>query len=457
MNWQRILGIGGVIAVIVVGTAAFMRTPLPQNTAEDLQTAEVELRDLEMNVTADGKVAVLQQVPMQFGAYYTVREVLVEEGDTVRAGDVIALLDTTDYELALQTAQTDYERKRNTFDRIVNPPRDVDLMAAQASLDAAEADYWAAGETAPSEEEIAMARLGIDAAKNDLWQAQLNRDITVQISPNFRSSPYQNPYAQEVQLNDGLNQAETAIGIAETQYDKTLDMGPDGNLFGASREAIAQAEISLDNLLNPDDYDVTMAALAVHQAALTVEQIEAQAVDFQLVAPFDGIVTESNLEVGQLPPAGAAVVLADTSVLTVDLEVDETDVARLTADMPVTLTVDALPEVELTGTITTIDYLPMPQKSVPTYRVTVALAPSAEAVQPGMTAAGTMVTESITDAVVIPTYYITQTDDGAFVNVIIDGALQQVAVTTGHTSGGYTQILDGLTPGQRVALVEGIK
>ncbi len=458
MTIGRLIGIVVTAGASLVGAVAFINSgasPVQQaDLAEELNTTTVELMDLEVEIEADGNIAADKRVPLTFGNNYVVAEVFVEEGDSVQAGDVIATLDMEDLDLALAGAENDLARQENNFDGIVAVPRDVDLRAAQAGVDAAQAEYYAAGQTAPTEEEIEIARIGIEQSKNDLWQAQLNRDILDEIDPVFRTSPSSNPFAEDVRIADDLNQAETAIEIRGLEFEEIQELGPDGNVFGASQQAIADAEINFDNLVNPDEFDVEMAALNIHQASLSVERIGVQIVDMQIVAPFDGVIVESNLEVGELPPQGAAVILADTTTLTVDLEVDETDVVNVTEGQVVNITVDALPEAQLGGSITTIDLLPIPDKVVPTYRVEVELAPSGEPVQPGMSAQGTIVVEEITDAVVIPSRAIQTDADGTFVDIIEEGEQRRVLITTGRTTDGFTQVTSGLTPGQRVVLPE---
>lgn len=454
MNWTRltIILVAGSAAIIAI--AAFVRQSQPQTLNAQEQTAQVELIDLDVRVEASGNIAPAREVPLEFGNTYVVREVLVEEGDTVRAGDVIATLDMEEYDILVDNARIDFERRDNSFNDIVAPPRDVDLIAAQAGVDAAEAEFWAAGQTAPTEEEVEIARLGVEVAKNDLWQGQLNRDITEQIGPEFRTTAGQNGFAQNIQENDRVNQLETGVDVAALEFEDIQDDGPDGNTFGASVESVANAEVNLDNTVNPDEFDVELSALNLHRAALNLERLEVQIVDMQIVAPFDGIIIENNLNVGELPPDGAAVIIADNTTFEVELEVDETDVVNLVRGMPVDITIDALPEANLAGSITTIDVLPLPEESVPTYRVSVTLDPSNEPIQSGMSADGEIVVTQLTDVPAVPTRYLETDADGTFVTVIEAGETRRVPVVTGRTSGIFTQIIDGLTPGQRIVLPE---
>jgi transcriptional regulator of nitric oxide reductase len=71
-----------------------------------------------------------------------------------------------------------------------------------------------------------------------------------------------------------------------------------------------------------------------------------------------------------------------------------------------------------------------------------------------MSANGEVVVAGLTDATVIPTQYLENTPEGIFVTLLNAGEVQRVQVTTGRVTGAFTQILDGVTPGQRIVLPE---
>ncbi len=447
----RLFGFGVVLGVIFAVTTA----SVSQQTTQDpvfADSANVELGELPVRVDATGSVEAAAEVPLSFGMQYSVVEVLVDEGDSVRAGDVLAVLDTTDYELALASAETELARQQNAFDNLIAPPRDVDVDAAEAALDAAEAAQFAAWMSQPSEEEIEIARLNIELAQNELWQGQLERDQLQLVAPEFRNlDPNTNARAQDIFANNGVEALDTAVDIAEAQFDATLNDGPDGT-YGSAREAITSAEIAIDNLYNPEMRDIELAAMSVHQAALNVESIGVQIVDLQIVAPFDGIVIENNLNVGELPPNGPALIIADTNTFTVDLEIDETDVIGLRSGLPVTLTADALPETTLTGRISSVDLLPIEGEAVPTYRATITLESTLEAVRPGMSVNASVEVGELNDVLLIPARFL-QTEEGeTFVFVVQNNEIARQPVTIGRQVDSNTQILSGLQAGQRVVI-----
>jgi multidrug resistance efflux pump len=109
---------------------------------------------------------------------------------------------------------------------------------------------------------------------------------------------------------------------------------------------------------------------------------------FSVTAPFDGVVAELNAKLGNSINAGEpAVTIADFShwvVNTTDLT--EIDVVSLKEEQPVTITLDALPDVKLKGTISSIGQTFSENQGDVVYEVTVMLSDPDPAMRWGMTA-----------------------------------------------------------------------
>jgi len=127
--------------------------------------------------------------------------------------------------------------------------------------------------------------------------------------------------------------------------------------------------------------------LAVLEARVTAANAKLSA--FSLTAPFDGVVTDLYAKLGSSINAGdPAVTIADFShwvVNTTDLT--EIDVVALTEGQPVTVTLDALPGVELNGTVRTIGQTYSENQGDVVYKVTILLTDIQPAMRWGMTAA----------------------------------------------------------------------
>jgi len=445
--------------VVVLSAVALLTTGFLQGQNADEQDisiadeAEVEVQNLTLDINATGVVTPIREASLTFGLVGPVEEVLVREGDYVQAGDVIATLDNTDLELSRREAEVGLEQQRSNLYGILEPARDVDIAVAEANLYAAQAGVWAAYATAPTDEDEAIAELDIDIARNQVWQAQLRRDETLETPEEFRNvGDSQNARAQEYQLENAIDAAESGVNIAETQFERVRNAGPTA---GASTGSVTQAEIQLENLLaGPDANDIELAAINYQSSALSLETLDARLADGQIVAPFSGIITDLNLDIGELPPAQGGVTLADTSEFYVEINVDEDDVIDVSVGQAVSLRLDALPEANITGEVTYLALSPQVVAGTSTYLARVSLAPTEEPVKAGMSATATIVTAEITDAYVLPTQFVRPAGNGGVVTVLdADGNPTEVRVEIGRQSDVYTQILSGLEPGRRVVLL----
>lgn len=347
-------------------------------------------------VSASGTVAALATTPLSFGTRSPVSAVLVDEGQYVEAGAVLARLDVAELALAVRSAENQLAAQQTRYDQLTGPARDVDVAAAQAAITAAQASANAAYAVQPDDNQLEIARLQAEQAQNQLWQAQLQRDITLGVNPEFRNNANNSAAAQEIQLNSGLTQAELGIDIAATHYAGLADEGPDLTRLGQANASLTQAQIQLDRLTNgPDETTRRLAEIALETSALALEQARLQLEDAVLVAPCAGVIVTNNLVAGELPPANQpALVLADTSAYQLDLAIDETDVVYLDVGQAVTISFAALPGTELAGTIRSIAVLPTAGEAVPTYQTRVTFDTGDAPVRIGMSATAAMTVRS---------------------------------------------------------------
>jgi multidrug efflux pump subunit AcrA (membrane-fusion protein) len=515
IRWRavRILLYVPVLAVVAVfirigeGIAAAQQAATSQSQDVQIVDSQVIARgDLEVVVTGAGSIQPIRQVPLLFGTVGQVASVNYRVGDRVSAGDVIAALDTTDFEGVLANARIALDVQRSAFNALTAPAREIDIQAAQAALDAAQAQYYAAASTGPTQQQEEIARLQFELAKNQNYQLQLQRDaieipdpadfsINLQIIPPIDGSALP-PEAQDAvsavnsgieafnsQLNAGINSAtqqqlqgqiqqaelqrnqlnraltgtETNILIAEQQYLSTLGRGPDSGAIAAANASVVQAQIALNRLLNgPSEMDVMQADLGVRLAENALEQAEAALANTQLKAPFDGIIAQQNLTPGELPPQGVAVLLVDDSSFIVDLPVDETDIVKVAVGQPVELDVDALPDQVITGVVTRIAYTPVRVGQLVTYTVRVSLDETDAPLKLAMSVTARIITQRREDVVLVRNRFVRVdplTREATVIVQTASGAFEQRRVVLGQRSDVESEVLEGLLPGDIVVLL----
>lgn len=230
-----------------------------------------------------------------------VTHVLVEENETVRAGQLLARIDDRDYELAVRSAK-------------------ATLASAQASADALKAQAT----VQQSVIHQASATLDADQANLKLARADFNR--------------YSSLAADGSGTIQARQQAQARLRVQEAQHEKN--------------RAIHQAETERLTILQAD---LQRAAAAVEQAKAAVAQAELNLSYTHIVAPISGVIGHKSLRVGNFAKIGEALVtvvpLAD---IYVEANFRETQLAKMRAGQPVTLTVDALPGQTFSGSVQSI-------------------------------------------------------------------------------------------------------
>jgi len=397
----------------------------PTQTAnvKPTQTANVKPGDTVLRVTADGRLAFVDDRSLTFGTIGKVGQVNVSELDRVTKGQVLARLDTTDLEQAVKAGELGVKV--------------AELAAKSAQFDRTQAEYGVKA----AEADLKPVQANVKAAGIDLEQA----------TDNFRKITY--PYTYSTFIFD-VPQAVTFISDAKRQIadaDAGLQIGlPADRYYEVSRqlqdaldnltkgrELLARgqgADVFQSGLLTVKDFWTLRAAqLAMDKAQLAVENAQnvvskaALAIDSArtalnkaqlgvdkanndmdvaknnltgarnqldkavITAPFDGIIARVNVKVGDvLSPVNytiTAIDLIDPSRMECNIRVNELDVPNVKLGQKVTIRVRALPDERFEGVVTSISPLPDVEGSAVSYEVkTVFDVPQKSALKAGMRA-----------------------------------------------------------------------
>ncbi|HUN24478.1 MAG TPA: HlyD family efflux transporter periplasmic adaptor subunit [Anaerolineales bacterium] len=221
-----------------------------------------------------------------------------------------------------------------------------------------------------------------------------------------------------------------------------------------AKARLAEAEEKYAELTGEPPADDVLALQAQIDAALnTLDSLN-------ITAPFEGEVLDVNYQVGDTVQQNiAAVRLARTGQLVIDVNVDEAEVARVKIGQPATVTFDALPGKEVTGKVEQIDRFGQEQQGIVRYSVRIALDQVDEILLIGMTANVEIRTNTLQGALFAPLDAIQLDDQGEYV-MIQDAANPQgrrVNVTTGLIQDdGVVVVSDELKKGDTVILFDAV-
>ncbi|MBI3175792.1 MAG: efflux RND transporter periplasmic adaptor subunit [Chloroflexi bacterium] len=293
------------------------------------------------DVIAEAHFVPARYATLSFLARGGVAEVNVQIGDTVKAGDVLARLDSA------APAEAQVVELQQAYDSLLRNASADHAAAWQAYMNAQKVretatKKWNDINLRDIEKRIEDRQKDVDDRKADLDKAQANFDAV-----KDRGKDDSNYRARE----DDLEHAQADYDEAVKDLESTIrerDV-PRANLdaaLAAEAEAKYQYEISLDGP-NKDKLALIKSQLAAAQSTLT---------NYVITAPFDGVVMDVSVSVGdQAGPEAYAVKIADTSAWYVETsDLTELDVVKISQGQSAAVVADALPEVTMHGTVETI-------------------------------------------------------------------------------------------------------
>lgn len=448
----------GLLVVAAVGGVFVWQSQSKGEAPEISRSTTVERGDLSVTVSASGKIKPEERVNLAFEAPDRVTEVLVEVADEVKAGDVLARLDTRSLKLQIEQSKAALASAQAQLAQVKAGPRPGEIEQAEANLSAAEAGLSAAAANrdqvkgGPTEAQIAAAQAQVAAANTE---RELAQDAYDDIKEDG---------TQKEQANYDLYTAKKKLTAAQAELDRLL-AGADAEELRAANADVwaasaqrdaAQAQLDLV-LAGPTEEDIADAEAQVAQAQAALELAELSLERATLEAPFDGVVSEVNIKAGEMAPTGRpAIVLLDPKSFHITISVDEMDVAQLSEGQSAEVVPDAFPEALIIGAVENIAPIATLEGGVVAYDVVIALAPTEAPIRTDMTANTTIWVKELTDVLKIPTWVVrVDRDTGqTYVHRRAGQQIERVDVELGARSEGAVQVLDGLSGGDELVWLD---
>lgn len=305
-------------------------------------------------------------------------------------------------------------------------------------------------------------------------------------------------------------QVHNALAVPTDLAARITKMSADTSTVTSATTQLSTAETSLESSLQTLDsgsgpsLDVQSAQLALTKAQNAYDDARTALADYTVVAPFAGTIAKVNVQKFDQAGGSTAVATLITDQNYAELSLNETDAEKVQVGQPVTLTFDAIDGLTLNGSVAEIDSVGTVTQGVVSYSVKIDLGTGDSRVRPGMTVNATIVTASKPAALVVPsaaiktqgsTYYVevavpTSTSASAGTNSVASTTrrtrsatstaafaarfgsstaatggtfaartttvsadaytLKRVPVTIGLQSDTMSEVLTGLTPGERV-------
>ena len=363
-------------------------------------------------VDASGSLDALLSANLTWSTSGVVDQVYVKAGDQVKAGDVLMRLKTSSVSSNVISARAD----------LANAQKDLEDLLSSSGTDLAQAII-------------------------DLKDAQEAYDKAAS-------------YMKYLQTSQRVKQTETKIFIEETfgswqyRYKTRYFVGPASeklltdakNDLALKKAELADAQRAYDSLKQgADAQDVAGTQAKIDAAQATVDTMN-------VIAPFDGEV----LYVASQPNDAvntdtSALNMANLDHLSIETQIDESDIAKIKVGDPVTATLDAMPDLKLTGKVAAVDSLGQENSGLVQYTVCVDLDKIAENISRplGATANVTIEVKPATPSLTVPITVIQNDSKGEYVLVVqADGSTKRVDVVSSTIVGDRVVVTGNLKEGE---------
>jgi HlyD family secretion protein len=290
-SWHKVaIGIGALILVVGI---VFLTIYFSGRNVVTVQTGKAQRQDLTSIVSASGEIKPKTYVNVGANAFGKIVRLYVREGDRVKRGQLLAQLE--------------------------NVQSNADVAATKASLAASETD------TAAAEAGYKTSLADLNRAKADSERTKLDweRAQALYKEALIATAEYESRKNAFLTAEAGLAQAQARVTQAKAQMD------------------------SAERHINLNQANLTRVSDVLKKTSYS--------------APYDGVVTNLPVREGetvvigiQNSPGSTLMTIADMSVITAEVRVDETDIVNVKLGQPAEVTIDAIPKKTFKGTVTEI-------------------------------------------------------------------------------------------------------
>jgi HlyD family secretion protein len=496
--------ISAIMIVAILGVGYWGYNKITSTTGETQYiTTTVKKGTIVSSVTESGQIESSDQINLTPKVSGTVTYVGVKAGDKVKKGQTLFAIDNTsakktvrDAEISLQNAQLALQKLQlqnssTSLDTSLKQSYDSGFNTASVSLndingtlnglqtllltkqDLSDSTVRAKGQIARNYQQTALteyyaAKTAYD--KNNTDYGTLSNTSPASDIKNIVAETYDTTKLLSQALKgsaDFVNyMAEDSSGNISsfTAYQSTIATYATTTNNDLSNLLTAQTNItSSENALPTNDLNTQSAQISVTQAQNSLQDAKDNLANYYVTAPFSGTIASVSVEVGDTASGTIASLITSQEVATLSL--NEVDVAKIKLGEKTTVSFDAISDLTMTGTVAEIDTVGTVSSGVVTYTVKIAFDTENDLIKPGMSVSAAIITDSQTDALIVPSSAIKTQGTTKYVQMFTTPlaapaagsrgtpskvAPNKVTVEVGISDDTNTEILSGLKEGDQI-------
>ncbi len=441
--WQlrkKLVVIGCSVLVLIIAATVYL-TPRSASASEEatVHYVKVTTGSLTESIDVVGTLEAQPMVELTWQSGGIVSPLSIKVGDLVKKGDILLSLEKSSLSSSILQAQTDLLDAKAALDNLRSA--NTDLYTASQTLSDAEytlrqydsnRDYW--NVKGSSWDAIQASRSEYYAAKQVAYEKDsAYKALSASNIDEAKEAAAYKEYQNAVEAREkALRVLNNLLG---TFYTYAADT--DFILYDQAEAAVEEARIDYNRYLDQTD-EIAAAEANVQALENTINQSN-------IIAPFDGTVTDISAVSGQMVSSGDNAIRIDNlDNLVVEVAVSEVDINKVSESQKAIVTFDALPEKEYRGLVSLISSAGSDASGVVEFSVTVKVLNADANVKPGFTAVVSIITSNVEDALLVPNGAVVSRDGSSAVILVgSDNSTAIVPVETGASSDTFTEIVSG--------------
>ncbi len=392
---KKKLIIAGIIAAVIVLLVIWVINSSYKAVDNLYSTTVVTKGDLDIYYSFSGNTQIADVQNIESAQAWKITEIKVKEGDKIKKGDVLYVIDEEDYDLAVANALTAIETAQ------------LGLSNTQASMS----------------QQLSQTQSSLNQAKLSLEDAERNYNSTKAL------------YEAGLASEQNYNQVKMSYDVAQEQYNT--------------------AKVAYQTVVNTSDISIASSQAQLTQAQNSYDSLVKQIGDREVKAEIDGVVSKIYVDADEKVNAGTVIMdILDTDSVKAVVKVDEYDYSTMQVGNEVTVYIDAL-GFEQPGRVSSIDMQATASAGMAYFNADVEFEHDSS-VLGGLTVEVKSLKDSTRDALLIPMDALMfDKQNQPFVQYKDEkGNIQSKYVTVGINDGFMAEILEGVSEGETLYYID---
>jgi multidrug efflux pump subunit AcrA (membrane-fusion protein) len=484
----------GVVAIVVAALAVSEIGPPTSSARSSKEVVTAEQGVVQSTVTGSGNVAAGTDVTVNFNTSGTLQDVYVKVGQHVNGGQLLADLDPTSANLTLSQAESSLTAAQDQLNCLEGQTSDCGSggsgSGSGSSSSGSTSSTSLTGSLGGTVEFASFQPGRSDKTKKPKSGSGGSGGTTTTITKTTTKTV--------TTIGPGSSRTTTSTTPSSSGRGSGSGSGSSargsGDSGGSGGSGGSKSANTTTTTTTPSPGSIASAQAAVYSAEATVHNAETGINDTKLYAPTSGTIaslssltpgdavsgggsgsssssssSSTSSGSGAASTGGAATAgslggssssstsssgfaeIVNTDTLTMTVAFSESDISQVKVGQPATVTLDALPGVELAAHISSISLVGTTSSSVVSYDAVLTLDQNDSRVRPGMSASASVITGQAS-GVTVPNAAVTGSGSVGTVNLMKDGKEVSRQVVIGLRGDSRTQIISGVSGGDQLVI-----